>query len=255
MGTAMIAGLVNNDAGPQLLVVEATQARRDVVRENFGIDAQQRYDPGSAEAVILAIQPQQFSEFAMEQVEGAFDDTLVVSVMAGVGIPAMTKLLGTARVIRSIPNTPSEVGNGMTVLSPGSAATSDDTALAEILLSRFGRVLTVSDEALMDDATALCGGGPAFVAHIAGAFCDFAVKAGFLPDQARLMTYQVLRGTAELLGSSDRTPQELCSEVMTPGGTTEQGIFHYRDKGLQEIIVEGLSKAAHRSRELGGMIQ
>ncbi|WP_320784764.1 pyrroline-5-carboxylate reductase [Streptomyces sp. CRN 30] len=255
MGTAMIAGLVASSEGPRPVVVETDGARRAAVLEQFGTVARERYEPGCADTVILAVQPQQFEALARDLAQGAFDGTLVVSVMAGVSIRTMTELLGTARVVRAIPNTPSEIGFGMTVLAPGEAVTPDDVVRAEGVLALLGRVLTVSDEALIDDATALCGGGPAFVAYLAGALCDFAVGAGFDAGQARSMTAQVLRGTAELLDRVDRTPQELCAEVMTPGGTTEQGIFHFRDKGLADIVVKGLDRAARRSRELDGIVR
>jgi pyrroline-5-carboxylate reductase len=255
MGTAIIAGLVKNGGDLPLVVVETAESRRQAVRAEFGIETRRFYEPGPTDLVVVAVQPQQFEAFARTRSAGDFDHALVVSVMAGVTISAMTALLGTERVVRSIPNTPCEVSEGMTVMAAGAAVTSDDVVLAERLLAVLGRVLTVSDEALVDDATALCGGGPAFVAHIAGAFAEFAVAAGFQPGQARLMTCQVLRGTAALLESTARSPEELCDEVMTPGGTTEQGILFYREKRLREILVEGLNRAAERSRELDGLVR
>ena len=255
MGTAIVAGLVKNAGELPLVVVETAESRRRVVREEFGIEALPTYEPGPADAVIIAVRPQQFEEFSRAQSDGAFGDALVISVMAGVSIASMTALLGTARVVRSIPNTPSAMFEGMTVMTAGTAVTSEDVAFAERLLSVLGRVLTVSDEALIDDATALCGGGPAFVALIAAAFGEFAVLAGFQSSEARLMTSQVLRGTAALLESTTRSPEELCREVMTPAGTTEQGVFYYQEKGLRDILIEGLARAANRSRELGGIVR
>ncbi|GAB3452136.1 pyrroline-5-carboxylate reductase [Actinophytocola sediminis] len=254
MGTAIIAGLVKNGGDLPLVVIEKAESRRAEVRAEFGVEAREQYEPGPADVVVIAVQPQQFAAFAGTRSPGDFDNALVVSVMAGVTISAMTALLGTERVVRSIPNTPCEVAEGMTVLVAGSAVTSADLVLAERMLAVLGRVLTVADEALVDEATALCGGGPAFVAHIAGAFAEFAVAAGFQPGQARLMTCQVLRGTAALLESTTRSPEELCDEVMTPGGTTEQGILHYRENRLREILIEGLNRAAERSRELDGLV-
>lgn len=255
MGTAIIAGLVKNGGDLSPVVVETDESRRRGVRAEFGIEARERYEPGPADVVVIAVQPQQFEAFARTRSSGDFDNALVVSVMAGVTISAMTSLLATERVVRSIPNTPCEVSEGMTVMAAGTAVTSEDVVLAERLLAVLGLVLTVADEALVDDATALCGGGPAFVAHIAGAFTEFAVAAGFQPAQARLMTCQVLRGTAALLEWTARSPEELCAEVMTPGGTTEQGILYYREKHLKEILFEGLVRAAARSRELDKIVR
>ncbi|MEU0007978.1 pyrroline-5-carboxylate reductase [Streptomyces sp. NPDC006314] len=253
MGTAIIAGLREKAPELPLDVVEIAESRIRLMREEFGIRTRSHYEPQPGDTVILAVQPQQFQEFAAAQRDGAFKDALVVSVMAGVGIAAITSLLGTSRVVRAIPNTPSQVSQGMTVVCPGADVTRAERERAERVLSVIGRVLTTADEALIDDATALCGGGPAFVAHIADAFAGFAVKAGFHPDQARLMVCQVLRGTADLLESTGRDPQELCREVTTPGGTTERGLSHMREQGLRDVLVEALGRSANRSRELGAI--
>lgn len=253
MGTAMIAGLHDADPGLSLAVVENADGRRRALREEFGIETVDRYSARPGDVVILAVQPQQFEALAARDRRQFAGDALVVSVMAGVSIPAMTGALGTGRVVRAIPNTPSEVLEGMTVICPAPDVTADELTVAERVLTSIGRVVSVSDEELIDDATALCGGGPAFVSHIASAFIGFAVERGFPADQARMMTCQVLRGTAQLIASTDRDTEELCRQVMTPGGTTEQGIFHYREYGLRKILADGLAKSALRSRELGGI--
>ncbi|MFD7448849.1 pyrroline-5-carboxylate reductase [Kitasatospora sp. NPDC059827] len=253
MGTAIISGLLRRTPDLPLEIVETAESRARLLHAEFGLEPVARYRPQPGDAVVLAIQPQAFEGFAADQEAGAFEGALVISVMAGVSIAAMTALLRTDRVVRAIPNTPSEVAQGMTVLCPGATVPVADVRTAERLLSSIGRALTVRDEALIDDATALCGGGPAFVAHIAGAFIDFAVTAGFDRAQARSMTTQVLRGTAELLDSTEHSPEELCRQVMTPGGTTEQGIFHFQELGLQSVLVGGLTRSADRSRELGGI--
>ena len=254
MGTAIIAGLQEKDAELRVDVVEIAAPRVRLIGERFGITARSRYEARPGDTVILAVQPQQFEGFAAASPDGVFasEGALLISVMAGVGIASMTSLLGTPKVIRAIPNTPSEVSQGMTVMCCAPAVTEVEAERAEYLLSAVGRVLTVADEALIDDATALCGGGPAFVAYLADGLADFAVKAGFDPAQARLMACQVLRGTADLMESTGREAEELCREVMTPGGTTEQGVFHLRERGVRDALVEALRRSANRSRELGG---
>ncbi|MEV6318565.1 pyrroline-5-carboxylate reductase [Streptomyces sp. NPDC051776] len=253
MGTAIIAGLREKAGDLPLEVVEIAQSRMRAVREEFGIIARSHYTSRPGDTVVLAIQPQQFEEFAAAQGRGAFEGVLVISVMAGVSTAVVGSRLDTGGIVRAIPNTPSEVSQGMTVMCPGPAVTPGETGRAERVLSAIGQVLTVADEALIDDATALCGGGPAFVAHIAGAFIEFAVKAGFRPAEARLMSCQVLRGTADLLGSTGREPDQLCREVMTPGGTTERGVFHLLEQGLRDVLVEALRLSANRSRQLGDL--
>jgi pyrroline-5-carboxylate reductase len=256
MGRAIAVGLDARAPGTEVVAVEADTGRRDAIRDELGIKARTCYEPGPADVtdvVVLAVQPQQFEDLASQHGPGTFAGALVVSVMAGVGIATMTRLLGTGRVIRSIPNTPSEVGEGMTVMVPGPGAAGEDLRIAQGVLECIGRVLTVQDEALIDDATALCGGGPAFIAHITEAITGFAVQAGFTPDAALMMTCQVLRGTADLMEISGRAPADLCREVMTPGGTTERGIASFTSAGLQATITAALAAAATRSRELGAI--
>ena len=251
MGRAIVVGLQKEAPETPIDIVEISESRIRLIGEEFGIDSRSKYEPEQGDVVIVAIPPQAFEEFCAAQSPEAFAESLVVSVMAGVSIAAVERGLGASRVVRTIPNTPSEVSRGMTVLCPGTSVTDGEISLAEQVMSVIGKTVTVRDEALVDDATALCGGGPAFIAHIAGSFIDFAVKAGFDRGQARLMTTQVLRGTADLMDVTGREPEEMCRQVMTPGGTTEQGIFHFRDNGLHDLLVEGLDRSARRSRELG----
>jgi pyrroline-5-carboxylate reductase len=109
----------------------------------------------------------------------------------------------------------------------------------------------VAHEALLDPATALCGGGPAFVAYFADAMQDFALASGFGADNARRMTLQILRGTAALIAASGKQPSRICSEVMTPGGTTERGIACFDEFGVRHAVREALARASARSGELG----
>src|SRR5437879_3441101 len=141
---------------------------------------------------------------------------------------------------------------GMTLLCPGDAVENANIELAQNIMSSFGKALVVTREEAIDDATALCGGGPAFVAFYAKGMFDFALECGFTPDDARTMIAQVLRGTADLLSFTGKDPLTLCQEVMTPNGTTERGIWHYRERELDAIVIAALRRSAARSRELSG---
>jgi pyrroline-5-carboxylate reductase len=122
---------------------------------------------------------------------------------------------------------------------------------AREVLESFGRAVEISEEALMDPATALCGGGPAFVSYFSDALQEFGVAAGLSGDAALAITIQLLRGTSALLETTGKPAMQLCREVMTPGGTTERGIWHFDEEGLRRIVVNALAKSSARSRELG----
>ena len=251
MGTAIILGLLQKHCA-DLCVVDPSESRRNILNERHGLKvAKSPENIGDDDIVVLAIPPQTFSTFA----KGAYlrsDRTgLVISVMAGVTTATISNLLATNQVIRAIPNTPSEIFQGMTVFCASPSTNAKNLAIAEDVLQSFGKTLRVMDESLIDHATALCGGGPAFVAYFANAMQDFAMQSGFNHTDAALMVGQVLRGTADLLDVTGKSATQICNEVMTPQGTTERGIFHFMENNLELIVRSGLAKSSARSRELG----
>ncbi|SAI68915.1 pyrroline-5-carboxylate reductase [Bordetella ansorpii] len=250
MGSAILRGLQRN-ARADVLAVDPDPKRR-AVAANMGVNATDTPSRlGSSDIAVLAMPPQAFAAFAASQ-RAIHATSPVVSVMAGIRASALEAALATPQVIRAIPNTPSEFYEGMTVFYAPPAASPDTIAAAGQIFETIGRVLHVQNEALLDPATALCGGGPAFVAYFAHALAQFATDAGFAPAQAAAMTAQVLRGTATLLERSAKPAMQLCQEVMTAGGTTERGIQVFERKMLGRIIYEALEKASARSAELGG---
>jgi pyrroline-5-carboxylate reductase len=203
------------------------------------------------DVLMLAMPPQVFGAFSSGTPCVHHHQGLVISVMAGIRIGSIQQMLGTQNVVRSIPNTPSEVFEGMTVYCRSSSVDENLARKARDVLESFGRAVEVSDEALIDPATALCGGGPAFVAYFADALQEFGIKAGISKDAARAITIQLLRGTSALLATTGKPAMQLCREVMTPGGTTERGIWHFDDAGLGGTVLDALAKSSARSRELG----
>lgn len=250
MGTAIAVGLRACGAPFLVEVAEVDDERRRILRQRHDVPSQPRIALDRMDWVVLAVQPQSFAAFAAG-CDGVFGPHhRVISVMAGISVDTIGRLLGTRRVIRAIPNIPAEVSQAMTVMCADPAVDGRDIATAQEILGSVGRVLHVEDEALIDAATALCGGGPAFVAHLAGAMQDFAVASGFTTAQARVMVAQVLRGTAQLLDATDRSPAEICTAVMTPNGTTERGMSAIRAAGVGTALIDALRRSADRSREL-----
>ncbi|MFF9814681.1 pyrroline-5-carboxylate reductase [Streptomyces sp. NPDC014006] len=250
MGSVLVQGLRATMPQVPLTVVEAAEERAAALRAE-GVQTAPQYRPEPSDLVLLALPPQALDSFADTTAPGTFREVTVVSVMAGVPIAVLSRRLGAPRVVRAMPNMASQVFQGMTVLCAGPGVAPAEAARAEGVLGSIGRVLAVSDEALLDDATALAGGGPAFVAYVAKAFRDFAEAAGFTDEQALDVTCQVLRGTADLLERTGQDPEQVYRSVMTPGGTTEQGILALEEHDLHGILVTALRRAARRARELG----
>lgn len=250
MGFAIARGLLGAAPGREVVVVETSPERRAILAEHGGLTIADELEIAPGDFVVLAVPPQVFGAFATAERAKFGPETPVLSVMAGLNAATIAAALGTSQVVRSIPNTPSEVFQGMSVYFADAAVSENTVAQADLLLRSIGKALRVDAEELIDDATALCGGGPAFVSYIVDAFCQFAAARGFTEAAGREMAVQVFGGTATLIGASGKPPMQLCREVMTPNGTTERGIAAFDAAELTNSVLTALAASAARSREL-----
>lgn len=250
MGSAIVRGMLRSGV-KNLRIIDPDASRLEEF-SRLGLSVDTRCTSVSADdALMLAMPPQAFAAFAAETLCVHCHRGLVISVMAGIRIESIQRMLRVEHVVRAIPNTPSEVFEGMTAYCRSSTVKEELVEYARSILESFGRSVEVHQESLIDPATALCGGGPAFVAYFADALLQFGVKSGITDETARAITIQLLWGTAELLSVSHKSPIQLCREVMTPGGTTERGIWHFDTSALTRTVVDALDKSSSRSRELG----
>jgi pyrroline-5-carboxylate reductase len=169
--------------------------------------------------------------------------------MAGITLHTLTRELGHCNVVRSIPNTPSQVGEGL-YYAP-TQARPELTAAAQQVFGAIGLVIRVEDEAQIDSGTALAGGGPALVAFFADALQECAHEEGFDARQAELIATQLLHGTARLIRETGKPAWQVCKDVQTKGGTTECAIDTFVDADIKGIVKAALRAAARRSVELG----
>ena len=203
------------------------------------------------DVLILAMPPQAFLSFAHENHEVREHPGLIISVMAGVRIQSIQTALKVENVVRTIPNTPSEVFEGMTLYCKSNSIDEVSTVTTRRILESIGQCIELPSEELIDPGTALCGGGPAFVAYFANALQKFGEQTGIGELASRQIVIQVLRGTAALLQSTEKTALQICREVMTPGGTTERGVWHFDQANLTQTIIDALTQSSMRSKELG----
>ena len=253
MGLAIAQGILRSVDPPAVVAVERDAARREVLRGVAGLTVTDVLEPRADDLVVLAVPPQDFDQLAAEHASAFAPAQPTMSVMAGITAARVAQALGTVEVVRVIPNTPSEVFGGMSVYYalPSASAV---VAQAEALLLTIGRSLRVHREEQVDDATAICGGGPAFVSYIVDAFCRFGEARGFSASESRLMAAQVFSGSAALIAGSPKPPMQLCREVMTAGGTTERGIAVFEAAELSATARRALEASAGRSRELAGAL-
>ncbi len=176
---------------------------------------------------------------------------LVISVAAGVPIAAMERRLGAgARIIRTMPNTPSLVGAGACALSRGEHASDEDLAVATRIFQAVG-ITTVVDENLLDAVTGLSGSGPAYIFLVIEALSDAGVKVGLPRYTAQKLAAQTVLGSAQLLIETGTHPGQLKDQVTSPGGTAIAGLHTLEAGGLRTTLINAVEAATRRAKELG----
>jgi pyrroline-5-carboxylate reductase len=235
--------------GGQILVAEIDAARRQAAAElGCGVSD----DPAGALAcgqIMLAVKPQSFGAVA-EALGRLTRRTVVISIMAGLRSARIRAALGPqAAVVRAMPNTPCQIGLGMTAIALGEGARPGDDVLARRLFGAIGAVADVS-EVHMYAVTAVSGSGPAYVFLLAEAMERAALEMGLEPQVARQLVVQTIRGAGELMHRAPRPPAELRQAVTSKRGTTAAALAVFEGRALSEIVVEALKAARDRGIEL-----
>lgn len=249
MGAALLGGLlasaVVSDA--EVAVVEPVAARREQLSGMFPGVTVVADVPPCRSAVVSVKPPDVPAVVAAAVAAGA---ARVLSVAAGVTIATLRAAAGDGvAVIRSMPNTPALVGEGVSAIAGGEDATEDDLAWAERILAGVGLVVRVA-ESQLDAVTGLTGSGPAYVFLVAEALMDAGVAAGLPRTAAERMVTQLLVGSAKLL--ADRgDPAALRAMVTSPGGTTAAGVGVLEDRAVRAALIGAVRAATERSRQLG----
>jgi pyrroline-5-carboxylate reductase len=209
-------------------------------------------NPGPADVVVLCVKPQIFAEAAPGAKAFVGPNTLVISIMAGVTIAACSHLMETQRVIRAMPNTPGQIGKGVTAYVAANAVTAEDRALAALLLEPLGTVEPIPNERLMDVVTAVSGSGPAYVFLLAEVLAAAAEAEGLPADIAARLATQTVAGSGALMLDGGKAPSDLRKQVTSPGGTTQAALDVLQGAdGLGLVMRRAVQAATQRSRELG----
>jgi pyrroline-5-carboxylate reductase len=253
MAGALIGGLVRSghDAAA-LVVVEPAEAPRERLAREFGVRAQPAADQRLADCstVVWAVKPQLFVEAAAPCapfVGGA----LQLSVMAGVRCATISAATGSARIVRSMPNTPALIGQGIAGLHAEPAVSAAERAATAALFAPTGQVLWVAREADLDAVTALSGSGPAYVFYFLEAMMQAAAEMGLSPEQGRALGQATFAGAAALAMRSELSPGALREQVTSKGGTTHAAITSLEADGVKAAFVKALHAARARAEELG----
>ena len=209
--------------------------------------------PDSPAIVLVAVKPQMMRDALPTLKPLGNGDTTFLSVAAGITIATYEKMLGDATpVIRSIPNTPAAVKQGITAIIGNDHVTEDQVQMAETLLSAIGQTVRLETEDQMDAVTGLSGSGPAYVFHMIECLARAGEAQGLAPHLAMTLAKATVAGAGALAMQADETPSQLRVNVTSPNGTTQAGldVLMDEDAGLPPLIARTIDAATTRSREL-----
>lgn len=200
--------------------------------------------------VILAVKPQDFAELAPILKPVLHPDAMVLSIMAGIRITAIEQALGHHNILRAMPNSPVEVGMGMTGFSAHPAVNVEQIRRVENLLSTTGRTVFFAHEEQLDAVTALSGSGPAYFYYIVRAMIDAGKQMGMDEAVSAVLVKQTMLGAFQLINNASKPLDELIKTVASKGGTTEAALSLFESRGVSDALIEGIVKAEQRAKEL-----
>ena len=260
MAEALIAGLLHaNRLSPsQLMASDIDGARLTGLHQTYKIEmAGSNQDVAErADILVLAVEPQVLDDVlaAIAAVVRVRDGTLIVSVAAGYPIVRIARHLSRAtRIVRSMPNTPSLIREGVTALAYDERLPDNDAVAARMLFESIGKVVRV-DERVLDAVTGLSGSGPAYIYMMIEALADGGVKMGLPRETAQLLAAQTVAGAARMVLESEEHPGKLKDRVASPGGTTIAGLHELERGRLRATLISAVEAATLRSSELGAAI-
>ena len=255
MAEAILKGVLTAKlAGSQdISVGEPVAERRDLLSQEFGVSTTDNNLEAikGADLVILAIKPQDLPSL-FDQLKGKLDSAqTALSIIAGAKISTLVQGLKHGAIIRVMPNTPAQIGEGMSVWTCAKEVGQQARDLAQAVLDTVGREIYVDDEKYLDMATAVSGSGPAYVFLIIEALIDAGVYVGLPREVARIAALQTVYGSTKLVMESGKHPAELKAMVVSPAGTTAEGLQTLERAGVPAAIVDAVNAAYLKSIKLG----
>lgn len=255
MGEAMMKGLLHQELidPRRVIAADPLEARGQQLSDRYGI--QHTVDNGdaaeAADVLVLSVKPQ-VMEHVLDSIHNHVQsNALIISIAAGVKLKSIMQGSKNQNVVRSMPNTPGQIGEGMTVWTATSSVNDGQRELAEIVLGALGKTLYVADEKFMDMATALNGSGPSYVFLLMEAMIDAGVHMGFSRQDAQYLVQQTMLGSIRYAIASGQHPAELRNQVTSPGGTSAAALYELEKGGVRTVLTDAIWAAYRRSVALG----
>jgi pyrroline-5-carboxylate reductase len=254
MAQAMIAGMIRSKVvSPEQLMASAnSDATLINVSNQYNILTTKKNEnvASFADYLFLAIKPNLYKEIILQIRDYVSPNTIVITIAAGIDIAFMETMFGSdVKVVRTMPNTPSLVGEGMSAISPNANVTEDEMGNVLQLYNGFGKAEVV-DEELMDAIPAISGSSPAYVYMFIEALADGGVLQGIPREKAYKLAAQAVLGAAKMVLETEKHPGELKDQVCTPGGATIEAVSSLEKNNFRGAILNAMEKCTVKSKAL-----
>lgn len=254
MGRAMLGALVkSNDINNDNIIV-STKSKESAKRinEEFGVQTTvvNTEVAKKSNVLFLAVKPYFFKEVIEEIKDIVNNDTIIISIAAGITIAQIEEGFGKKiKVVRTMPNTPALVGEGMSAVCPNKNINSDELEYVKKLYNLFGKY-EILEEKDFHAFIALCGSSPAYVFMFIEAMADAGVKLGIPRAKAYKLAEQSILGSAKLALETGKHPGVLKDEVCSPGGTTIEAVMDLEKNGFRNTVISAVEKCAEKSKNM-----
>ena len=255
MAEAIIAGVIAREVAEAgaIAVGEPVLRRREYLGGRYGLRAVPDNHSAieGADIVALAVKPQQLSEVLGELAGSLNPSQSLLSIVAGASMDTIAAGAGHDAVIRVMPNTPTQVGKGMSVWTASPEVPEAHREAAGQIFESLGLAMYVAEEKYLDMATALSASGPAYVFLFLESLIDAGVYMGLPRDMAQTLALQTIEGSAALAREAGRHPADLRNMVTSPGGTTAEALLALEDAGFRAAVINAVIAAHEKALELG----
>jgi pyrroline-5-carboxylate reductase len=255
MGEAMLASVLEHglSTASDICVSDVSSERRENLKKQYNVAVTESNNKAviGKDIIVLAVKPQNMAE-VLAGLKGSLQpDQLVISIAAGVKIDTLSKGLEHNCIVRVMPNTPAQIGLGMSGWTTTSGVTGEQKEQVRAVLGVMGKEICFDDEKYLDMVTAVSASGPAYIFLMAEAMIDAAIAIGLSAGEAREMVLQTIQGAAGLMQKSDKPPAQLRQDVTSRGGTTERALHVFQEGKFNELVSKAIEAAYHRAIELG----
>lgn len=254
MANAMIKGILESKwiEEESVFVSNRSQSKLDCLKENYKVytTLDNKEVASNADVLVLSVKPQMYEAVISEIKDVIKEDALILTIAPGFTLERLKELFGNRKIVRSMPNTPAMVGQGMTAYVCNDLCDAKDEECIQGMLNCFGKCAAVS-ESQMDAVTAVSGSSPAYVYMFIEAMADAAVKEGLPRAKAIEFAAQAVLGSAQMVLDTKKHPGELKDMVCSPAGTTIEAVFALEKKGFRGTVMDAMEACASKSRGMG----